>query len=57
MTEVYEKIMPDGNPKFFVDQIFRIFDQDENGYIDFTVSLDTPSQKLRSVIDQTYRNL
>ena len=39
MTNVYEKILPDGNAKFFVDQIFRIFDQDENGYIDFTVGL------------------
>ena len=36
---MYERIMPEGNTKFFVDQIFRIFDQDENGYIDFTVRL------------------
>ena len=42
VTEVYERIMPEGNTKFFVDQIFRIFDQDENGYIDFTVRLVHP---------------
>ena len=29
--------MPNGNCKFFVDQIFRIFDADANGYLDFKV--------------------
>ena len=37
VTEVYEEIVPNGNCKFFVDQIFRIFDQDCNGYLDFKV--------------------
>ena len=37
VTEVYEKIVPTGNCKFFVDHIFRIFDQDGNGYLDFKV--------------------
>ena len=31
VTEVYETIVPNGNCKFFVDHIFRIFDQDGNG--------------------------
>ena len=30
--------MPDGDASVFVDQIFRIFDKDENGSIDFNVS-------------------
>ena len=29
--------MPDGNASVFVDQIFRIFDKDGNGSIDFNV--------------------
>ena len=29
--------MPDGDASVFVDQIFRIFDKDENGSIDFNV--------------------
>ena len=31
--------MPDGegDPQFFVDQIFRVLDGDNNGFIDFTV--------------------
>ena len=37
VTEVYEEIVPNGNCKFFVDNIFRIFDQDNNGYLDFKV--------------------
>ena len=30
-------ILPAGNAKVFVDQIFRIFDKDGNGSIDFKV--------------------
>ena len=52
VTEVYERIMPDGNPKFFVDQIFRIFDQDENGYIDFTVRLGSSDKSCIFLIDK-----
>ena len=39
--EVYEEIVPNGNCKFFVDQIFRIFDADANGYLDFKVKILT----------------
>ena len=49
---MYERIMPDGNPKFFVDQIFRIFDQDENGYIDFTVRLGSSDKNCIFLIDK-----
>ena len=38
VTEVYDELVPNGNHKFFVDQIFRIFDQDANGYLDFKVT-------------------
>ena len=31
-------ILPVGNAQLFVDQIFRIFDKDGNGTIDFKVS-------------------
>ena len=35
---MYDELVPNGNHKFFVDQIFRIFDQDANGYLDFKVT-------------------
>ena len=34
---MYSMILPAGNAKVFVDQIFRIFDKDGNGSIDFKV--------------------
>ena len=36
--EMYSVFLPNGNAKFFVDQIFRIFDADNNGGIDFKVT-------------------
>ena len=38
ILEMYSMILPAGNAKVFVDQIFRIFDKDGNGSIDFKVS-------------------
>ena len=38
MLSMYSLILPAGNAKVFVDQIFRIFDQDGDGSIDFKVS-------------------
>ena len=38
VLEIYSVLMPDGDASVFVDQIFRIFDKDENGSIDFNVS-------------------
>ena len=36
VTEVYDELFPHGsNNKWLVDTIFRIFDQDDNGYLDF----------------------
>ena len=35
---MYTMILPVENAKLFVDQIFRIFDKDGNGSIDFKVS-------------------
>ena len=34
---MYSMILPVANAKVFVDQIFRIFDKDGNGDIDFKV--------------------
>ena len=40
VTELYEKkINPDRDSKFLVDQLFRIIDDDNNGGIDFKVSM------------------
>ena len=41
-------ILPVGNAQLFVDQIFRIFDKDGNGTIDFKVSFLLPSRVLRN---------
>ena len=35
---MYSMILPVANAKVFVDQIFRIFDKDGNGDIDFKVN-------------------
>ena len=37
ILDMYTMILPVGNAKVFVDQIFRIFDKDGNGTIDFKV--------------------
>ena len=37
VLDIYSVLMPDGDASVFVDQIFRIFDKDENGSIDFNV--------------------
>ena len=37
ILDMYSMILPVGNAKVFVDQIFRIFDKDGNGTIDFKV--------------------
>ena len=41
ILDMYSMILPVGNAKVFVDQIFRIFDKDGNGTIDFKVSHDS----------------
>merc|ERR1719418_395372 len=55
ILEMYSMILPAGNAKVFVDQIFRIFDKDGNGSIDFKefmmatdmTASGTPEEKLR----------
>ena len=37
ILDMYSMILPVGNARVFVDQIFRIFDKDGNGTIDFKV--------------------
>ena len=37
VLDMYSMILPAGNANVFVDQIFRIFDKDGNGSIDFKV--------------------
>ena len=36
-VEMYSMILPEGNAQVFVDEMFRIFDKDNNGSIDFKV--------------------
>ena len=57
ILDMYSMILPVGNAKLFVDQIFRIFDKDGNGTIDFKefmmatdmTASGSPEEKLRSV--------
>ena len=37
VLEMYTMILPEGNAKNFVEQIFRVFDKDGDGTIDFKV--------------------
>jgi Ca2+-binding EF-hand superfamily protein len=55
ILEIYNMILPNGDSSVFVDQIFRIFDKDGNGYIDFKefmlatdmTKTGTPEEKLK----------
>jgi len=35
LQKLYKKVFPTGDPKMLVNQIFRIYDTDKNGFIDF----------------------
>ena len=37
---IYEDIFPNGDSKMFADHVFRTYDNDSNGYIDFQVRMD-----------------
>ena len=39
VLEMYTMILPEGNAKNFVEQIFRVFDKDGDGTIDFKVNV------------------
>ena len=55
ILKIYQEISPSGNSRDFVDQLFRIFDKDGNGSIDFKefmlatdmTASGTPEEKLR----------
>ena len=55
ILKIYQQISPLGNARDFVDQLFRIFDKDGNGSIDFKefmlatdmTASGTPEEKLR----------
>ena len=55
ILKIYQQISPSGNARDFVDQLFRIFDKDGNGSIDFKefmlatdmTASGTPEEKLR----------
>lgn len=40
IESMYAMVLPPDNAKSFVDQIFKIFDEDGDGTIDFKVSMD-----------------
>ena len=39
VLEMYTMILPEKNAQVFVNHIFRVFDRDNNGCIDFKVGL------------------
>ena len=43
VVTLYSSVMPLENAERFVDQLFRTFDQDNNGHIDFHVHLSPSS--------------
>ena len=43
---MYKMFFPSGNAEEFCDHVFRTFDMDKNGYIDFKVSPRTAAGDL-----------
>ena len=37
-VDMYKMFFPNGNAEEFCDHVFRTFDRDKNGFIDFKVS-------------------
>lgn len=48
-VDMYKMFFPSGNAEEFCDHVFRTFDMDKNGYIDFKVS-EVPLCSLRIII-------
>lgn len=46
-VDMYKMFFPSGNAEEFCDHVFRTFDMDKNGYIDFKVSPRGVSYKTR----------
>lgn len=42
-VDMYKMFFPSGNAEEFCDHVFRTFDMDKNGYIDFKVSRFSPA--------------
>ena len=54
VSEIYEqKISPNRDSKFLVDQLFRIIDDDNNGGIDFKVT-DSESYPFLTFVHQEF---
>lgn len=49
---MYKMFFPSGNAEEFCDHVFRTFDMDKNGYIDFKVS-DTFLTKFSRIYVET----
>lgn len=45
-VDMYKMFFPSGNAEEFCDHVFRTFDMDKNGYIDFKVSCGKNSGEL-----------
>lgn len=48
---MYKMFFPSGNAEEFCDHVFRTFDMDKNGYIDFKVII--PQLLIPSVVSDT----
>lgn len=56
-VDMYKMFFPSGNAEEFCDHVFRTFDMDKNGYIDFKVSHAHSSFLSLSIHFQTeYKN-
>ena len=39
VEELYSMVMPQQNAEAFVEQMFKVYDKDGNGFLDFQVTL------------------
>lgn len=46
---MYKMFFPNGNAEEFCDHVFRTFDRDKNGFIDFKVSAAAGTERLREI--------
>ena len=59
LTNLFRKVFQDGNAESFTNHIFRIFDKDNNGFLDFKeflIALDVTScQTLKDKMTWAFR--